>query len=66
MATTAGQEARFHLVADRFDRRIRRRVKRLVLQGQPPLEGDIVPLAVAYADRILWTVGQARPTRMFR
>jgi len=66
VSTTAGQEARLRLVADQFNRPTRRRVKRQVLRGSPPLHSELSPLASAYADYLAWTVGQSRPTRQFR
>ena len=60
---TAGQDARFHRVADEFGRPERRQVRKVVLAGDPPIGTPLEPLARAYADHLAWTVGTVRPTR---
>ncbi len=63
---TAGQGARFHAVADGYDRQTRRQVKRLVLSGRPPVSPDLVDLSRAYAEYLRCTVGRADPDRGLR
>jgi hypothetical protein len=59
------EDERFHHVAEQFDKPTRRRVKRLVLRGSPPIDDRLVPLANAYAVYLARSVGDTRPRTFF-
>jgi hypothetical protein len=65
VGTTVLEDERFHQIADQFDKPTRRRTKRLVLRGSPPVDDTLVPLARAYAVYMARSVGDAGPNTLF-